>query len=153
MITRPLDLLSKLRPPPRNYDVLFLVNGGLIALFFALFGSNYVLSPGLAVDGQLQLTSVPAPAYEATPVSVSINASGQIWGDEGVVALSGLKEWLVKQAKRAPGTRLLVIMDTRASMEVFTQVQQEAIAAGFVGVHIAAQAASTANGPEVAFPK
>jgi hypothetical protein len=50
MITRPLDLAGKLRPGPRNFDFVFLVNGGLIALFFTLFGSPYVLAPGLGVD-------------------------------------------------------------------------------------------------------
>ena len=53
MITRPLDLASKLRPPPRNLDMLFLVNGGLLVLFFMLFGSRFVLSPGLGVDFRL----------------------------------------------------------------------------------------------------
>jgi biopolymer transport protein ExbD len=32
MITRPLDLASKLRPEPRNFDFLFLINGGLILI-------------------------------------------------------------------------------------------------------------------------
>jgi len=50
MITRPLDLASKLRPPPRDFDFVFLVNGGLIVMFFMLFGSRFVLAPGLGVD-------------------------------------------------------------------------------------------------------
>ena len=32
MLSRPLDLASRLRPEPRNFDWLFIVNGGLIAL-------------------------------------------------------------------------------------------------------------------------
>ena len=32
MITRPLDLASKLRPEPRNFDWLFFVNAGLLSL-------------------------------------------------------------------------------------------------------------------------
>ena len=46
MITRPLDLASKLRPEPRNFDWLFFVNAGLLVLFFVLFGSRFVLAPG-----------------------------------------------------------------------------------------------------------
>jgi biopolymer transport protein ExbD len=132
VITRPLDLLSKLRPTPRNYDSLFLVNGALIALFFALFGSRFVLSPGLRVDGKdFQLSPGPGDSYVQTPISVSVNANGQIWGDSGQIADAHLKEWMAEQIKRAPGSTLLVLMDTRASMEIFTRVAEEARAAGF----------------------
>ena len=47
MITRPLELSSRLRPEPRTFDWVFYVNGGLIVLFFSLFGSQFVLAPGL----------------------------------------------------------------------------------------------------------
>ena len=45
MITRPLDLAAKLRPPPRSFDALFWVNVGVVVGFFALFGSRFVLAP------------------------------------------------------------------------------------------------------------
>jgi biopolymer transport protein ExbD len=144
VITRPLDLLSQLRPPPRNYDFLFLVNGGLIALFFALFGSHYVLSPGLRVDNKditLQTSTHALDNPVATPVSVSVDASGQICGDTGLIAPSRLKEWMTTQVKRAPGSVLLVIMDTRASMEVFTTIAENARAVGFSSVQMAMQQA------------
>lgn len=49
MITRPLDLASRLRPPPRGLDWLFVMNVALVALFFSLFGSRFVLAPGLGL--------------------------------------------------------------------------------------------------------
>lgn len=154
MITRPLDLLSKLRPPPRNYDFLFLVNGGLIALFFALFGSRFVLSPGLRMDGkEIQLPSGPARDLVQTPVSISVNASGQIWGDTGLVAPARLKDWMATQVKRAPGSILLVIMDTRASMDILTQISDEATAAGFAGIQLAMQQVPASPAPDITFPK
>ncbi len=145
MITRPLDLLTKLRPPPRNYDSLFLVNGGLIALFFVLFGSRFVLSPGLRVNNSnFMLPSSPDAVANATatPVSVSVNANGQIWGDTGLIPEAKLSEWLVAQAKRAPGSTLLVIGDTHAPMEVFTTISDTATSAGFGRVQLAMQAAA-----------
>jgi len=156
VITRPLDLLSQLRPPPRNYDFLFLVNGGLIALFFALFGSHYVLSPGLRVDNKdITLQSSPNAIANAvaTPVSVSVNASGQIWGDTGLIIESRLQQWMSAQAKRSPGSVLLVIMDTRASMEIFTKIAEAARVAGFGSVQMAMQQAPDSAGPEVTLPK
>ena len=50
MITRPLDLSSRLRRPPSGYEFIFYVNAGLIVLLFVLFGSRFVLSPGLGLD-------------------------------------------------------------------------------------------------------
>ena len=144
MITRPLDLLSRLRPQPRNFDVLFLVNGGLIALFFTLFSSHFVLSPGLRVNNSdlMMAASKDATANaKATPVSVSVNASGQVWGDSGLIPPSRLLDWLAAQAKREPGSTLLVIMDTRAPMDVFTNISDAAKAAGFSDIQLAMQSA------------
>ena len=157
MITRPLDLLSKLRPAPRNYDFLFLVNGGLIALFFSIFGSRFVLSPGLRVnntDITLRTSPNAIESAVATRISISVNANGQIWGDTGLINESHLKEWLTEQAKRAPGSVLLVLGDSHASMDVYANISDTATAAGFSGVHIAAQQAPAApSSAEVTFPK
>jgi biopolymer transport protein ExbD len=147
VITRPLDLLSKLRPAPRNYDFLFLVNGGLIALFFSLFGSHFVLSPGLTVNDGFSLRSDPDAVANAriTSVRVSIYSSGEIWSDTGLINPAKLQEWMATQVKRAPGSTLLVQMDTRASMEFFTTVAETAKAAGFGSVQIAMQQASASG--------
>ena len=53
MITRPLDLAAKMRAEPRSFDALFYVNVGVLALFFLVFGSRFVLAPGLGVDFKL----------------------------------------------------------------------------------------------------
>ncbi len=156
MITRPLDLLSKLRPPPRNYDFLFLVNGALIALFFSLFGSKFVLSPGLRIGNTDMVlgTSPDAIANAAvTPVSISVNAGGQIWGDTGLIIESRLHEWLAAQARRAPGSVLLVIGDTRATMKVYTTIVETAKAAGFASVQMAMQQPPENTEAEVRLPR
>ena len=149
MITRPLDLLSKLRPPPRNFDFLFLVNGGLIALFFTLFSSHFVLSPGLRVNGaDLTLSESPGALNNpvATPVSISINANGQVWGDTGLIPDSKLNEWFSNQIKRAPGSTLLVIADRSATTGVTMKIKDAAVAAGFKDIQLAEQMDATATG-------
>jgi len=149
VITRPLDLLSKLRRPPRNFDSIFLINGGLIALFFTLFSSHFVLSPGLRVNNSdLILPNSPDALAnaKATPVAVNVNANGQLWGESGLVPASKLVEWLAAQAKRAPGSTLLVIMDTRAPMDVFTNISDAAKKAGFSDIQLAMQSAPSATG-------
>ena len=52
MVTRPLDLLSRVRKPTAGPDWLYFVNAGLIVLFFVLFGSRFVISPGIVVSNQ-----------------------------------------------------------------------------------------------------
>lgn len=149
MITRPLDLLSRLRPQPRNFDFIFLVNGGLIALFFTLFSSHFVLSPGLRVnngDILLPVSQEALVAPKAAPVSVSVNANGLVWGGDGLIGQERLPEWMVAQAKRAPGSTLLVIMDTRAPMDVFTKISDAAKAAGFIDIQLAMQSAAPGSG-------
>ena len=84
MITRPLDLASRLRSPPPSFDALFYVNVGLLGMFFMLFGSPFVLAPGLGVDFRLP-AAAGANANARTPTHViSVLATGQIFTAHGV---------------------------------------------------------------------
>ncbi|HEY8931687.1 MAG TPA: hypothetical protein VIM44_00065, partial [Rariglobus sp.] len=74
MITRPLNLSARLRPPPRGFEFLFYVNGGLIALFFVLFGSRFVLSPGLGLD--FSVPSMPEAMTGAVSTDVVVAIKG-----------------------------------------------------------------------------
>ena len=91
MIARPLDLASRLRPPPHGTGALHYVNVGLLGLFFAVFGSRFVLAPGLGIDFQLpQLSGAQAGAVQTTHV-ISVLRSGQIFTDAGLVDMPQLR--------------------------------------------------------------
>src|SRR5476651_1886359 len=109
MIARPLDLASRLRPPHQGMGTLHYVNVGLLGLFFALFGSKFVLAPGLGVDFQLpQLAGAQAGAAQATDV-ISVLRSGQILTAElGLVDLGQLRDWLKAKAAKERQPTLLV---------------------------------------------
>ena len=78
MIARPLDLATRLRPPPHGTGALHFVNVGLLGFFFAVLGSRFVLAPGLGVDFQLpELAGAQAGAAQATQV-ISVLRSGQV---------------------------------------------------------------------------
>src|SRR4051812_12825198 len=150
MITRPLELSARLRPPPRSFDFIFLVNGGLIALFFVLFGSRFVLSPGLRVDGrELHLPTSSAALTRATSTSVviSVTSSEQIFvegvggGVQGgmVRSTAQLREWLEAQAKKQPGAALLVQADASVSQRVMFEIVDLAAQAGLGPVTFAQQ--------------
>ena len=134
MITRPLDLATQLRRTPRSFDWAFYVNFGLIALFFVLFGSRFVLSPALTVDGknvQLPTTPVGASSYVPSTLRVSVKANKQIFVDpNGLVTFEQLRTWMAEQAKRSPGAGLLLLSDAGVTVDTITQISHAATQVG-----------------------
>jgi len=101
MITRPLELSSRLRAAPRSFDALFWVNVGALVLFFGLFGSRFVLAPGLGVDFYLpELGGARTGAVRTTHV-ISMARSGLIFTDDGAIALEQIGAWLAAQKSKA----------------------------------------------------
>lgn len=140
MITRPLELLSKLRRPPRNFDVLFFVNIAAIALFFLLFGSRFVLSPGLGVDFQLPQGGVATVSGAVpTDVVIAVSRSDMALVDGAVMDFARLKKWLAEKAAGKTGLRLLVQADRELSAGDVTAIYEMAREAGFAGVQFAAE--------------
>lgn len=134
MIARPLDLASRLRPAPRSFDVLFFVNVGLLALFFSLFGSRFVLAPGVGVDFRLPtVAGANANAIRATQV-ITVMSSGQIFTEHGPRRLDELQEWLTRQARGISEPLLLVRGDAAVPTSVLAAIASAAKKAGFVEV-------------------
>jgi biopolymer transport protein ExbD len=124
MITRPLDLASKLRAEPRSLDALFYVNVGMLVLFFFVFGSRFVLAPGLGVDFELPKLAV------TTTSTISVKNSGQIFAD-GLLSLPQLREWLKIEAKKNKRPSLLVRMSAGVPVSVQNEIVSAAREAGF----------------------
>lgn len=145
MITRPLDLASRLRPPPRNFDAWFYVNVCLIVLAFFVLGSRFVLAPGFGVDFQLpEMAGVRAQAVKTTH-DVAVNDTGLIIAEEGSITLKRLGDWLKEEAKTTKEPALLVRADAGVKTSQMTQIAELARAAGFRVVW-AAQEPSKPNG-------
>ena len=111
---------------------MFFVNGGLLAVFFGLFGSPLVLAPGLGLNFRLpRVEGADANARAPTHVISVVNAE-QIFTDDGLRKLTDLKGWLLQQKKEGTRSPLLLV---RGSGEVPTSVLAEissaAAAAGF----------------------
>lgn len=131
MITRPLDLASRLREPPRSFDWLCFVNVGLLVLFFSLFGSRFVLAPGLGIDFRLPIvTGANANARPATHV-ISVINSGQIFTPDGLRKMSELADWLKMQARDVEAPLLLVRAGADVPTAVLADVASAARGAGF----------------------
>lgn len=128
MITRPLDLASKMRAEPRSLDALFYVNVGVLALFFTLLGSRFVLAPGLGVDFVLPKASNLSGAL--TTSTISVKNSGQIFAD-GLLSMPQLREWLKAEAKKSKHPSLLVRMSAGVPVSVQSEIISAASEAGF----------------------
>lgn len=114
MITRPLALLERLRPPPRNFDTLFFVNAVLLGLFFALFGSRFVVSPGVELenpDFRLPVAAGAVAGAQPTRLVIDIPRPGVAYTPEGQQNYRRLGEWLKREAARQPGGRVLIRAD------------------------------------------
>jgi biopolymer transport protein ExbD len=131
MITRPLDLASRLRPAPRNFDFWFFVNIGLMLLAFFLFGSRFVLAPGLGVKFQLpEMTGSREQAMRTTH-DIAVKEAGLIVSKEGPVTLVRLGEYLREEAKTTRQPVLLVRAESSVEISELAKIVGLAQAAGF----------------------
>ncbi len=145
MITGPLELRSRLSPPPRDLDFFAWVNAGVIVLFFALLGSRFVLAPGLPVgvagDSELVLPQMAGATESAGPASVvvSYRRDNVILFEGGKYTLSELRKHMEAYAKKHPGAVMLVRADQQVSMQAFLALCEMAREVGFANVLAAAE--------------
>jgi biopolymer transport protein ExbD len=127
MTVRPLELASRLRPEPRNFDWLFFVNAGLLVFFFSVLGSRFVVAPGL------QIESMVGARASATPTThfISVSNSGTIFAPQGPVTLEGLKKWLADEARATKSPSLLVIAAGGVLVDKQAAIVSAATKAGF----------------------
>ena len=134
MITRPLELASRLRPEPRNFDALFFVNAVLLVVFFALFGSKFVLAPGLGVDFRLPMIAGANANAKAPTHVINVLATGQIFTSHGIRKIGELDAYFLDQAKRTTEPLLLVRGDAAVPTSVAGMISSAAKRAGFIDV-------------------
>jgi len=138
MITRPLDLASKLRPEPRNFHALFFVNAGLIAYFFTLFGSQFVLAPGVKLKFEVPRIAGAEAGAVVTTHRITVERSGLIIIEDGPADIARLREWLKNQTKTTRRPVLLVRADVQVPTGTLTEIWGAAYAAGFIDVQLLA---------------
>lgn len=145
MITRPLELESRLSPPPRDLDFVAWVNVGVIVLFFGLFGSNFVLAPGLPVGvGEPDTVVLPSvgPASQgagAASVVVSYRSNNVILFEGGMYSLAELRKHMAAYVRKHPDAVMLVRADRQVSVQAFADLCEMARSVGFANVLLAAE--------------
>lgn len=134
MITRPLELAERLRLQPRSFDALFFVNVALLVLFFDVFGSRYVLAPGLGVDFRLPaMAGANASAKSPTHV-IDVLATRQVLTSHGVRKIEELESYFAEQAGDTREPLLLVRGDAAVTNADVATITSAAKRAGFVDV-------------------
>jgi biopolymer transport protein ExbD len=132
MITRPLDISSRLKPEPRSFDFLFYVNVGVVALFFTLFGSRFVLAPGLGVDFRVPEVAGAAAGAQLTTHRITVRQSGQIFADDGgLITLKQLEQWLGRQKTKTAQPSLLILASAGVRNDELAEIVTVANKAGF----------------------
>ena len=151
MITRPLELQSRLSAPPRDLDFFAWVSVGVIALFFGLLGSKFVLAPGVpvGVDGNsldLPQVSGAAEGLGQASVVVSYRRDNVILFEGGMYTLSELRKHMEAYAKQHPKAVMLVRADRQVSMQAFLDLCEMARQVGFANVVAAAEQPAPESG-------
>ena len=155
MITRPLDLTSRLSPSPRDLDFFAWINVAMIALFFGLLGSRFVLAPGLpmAVGETGAAIELPAvgPAVGSAGVAsvvVSYRRDNVILFEGGMYSQADLRKQMAEYARKHPGAVLLVRADRQVSMQAFLDLCEMAKSVGFANVLVAAESPGAEIAPK-----
>lgn len=139
MITRPLDLASRLRKPARSMDAFFYINVGVIVLFFVLFGSRFVLAPGLGVDFRLPVLPEALQGASRTDVVIAVKRRDMALVEGAVLDFPRLEAWLKRRVAGREGLRLLIQADAGLTTSDLTELYAMAREAGFAGVTVAAE--------------
>jgi len=150
MITRPLELSSRLSHPARDWDWLFFVNVGLIVLFFDLLGSRFVLAPGLGTDFRMPVMPAAKAGASVTTHVISVKRGPLIFTDTGNLSMPQLKVWLKDAARGSKEPILLVRASSEVTFEDLTEITTSAQQAGFIRIVLGAEAPS--EGPAAATP-
>ena len=143
MITRPLELASRLRPEPRMSDAIFFVNGGLIVLFFYLWQSAFVLAPGFGVDFEMPKMKGALAGAAVTTHNITVTRSGLIFIENGPADLTRLHDWLHEEAKKTVRPSLLMTVDKSVSANDLSKILSAAHEAGFTVLWAADEPAAT----------
>lgn len=147
MITRPLELQSRLSPAPRDLDFFAWVNVAVIALFFSLLGSRFVLAKGVTIGtapeeaGTIELPAVKGADVGAGPASVvvSYRRDNVILFEGGMYTLKELRKAMEDYTRQHPGAVMLVRSDRQVSMQAFLELCEMARSVGFANVLVAAE--------------
>ncbi len=140
MIVQPFNFTSRLRQTSVGFDAVPFIDACLILIFFSMFGSQFVVAPGVTVN----LPAMQAPAADAIPTSRVLTV-GEVEGreliifDNRVLSLETLENSFAQHPASGPGEVLLLRLQRDVSVQLLVRINELAGKAGFSAVQIAAE--------------
>jgi len=150
MITRPLDLESRMSPPPRDFNAVAWVNVGLIVLFFSLLGSRFILAPGIVLGVGTDGGSAPVqPAGGAGNTYLVVNylRDNVVVFEDGIYPVAELRKRMEAYIKKHPGAVLQVNADRQVSWQSILELSTMAKAVGFAYITVPTESTFPADAP------
>lgn len=141
MITRPLNLQRHLKRPSSRLNPVPILDVLLIALFFSLVGSNFVLAPGLTLnlpqgDDEL-MAGLPTSAFLTVQSEEVLLFQGEI------LTMDRLESTLVEYVTKRGEASLVIYVDREVSVQTLLTVSGIARDAGVKRVQVASQPRQT----------
>lgn len=125
---------------------MFYVNVGMLAVFFLLFGSRFVLAPGLGVDFAVPTVEGAGENARTTTHQITVRRSGQILADEGLVSKKQLADWLLREKSKTLNPSLLVLASAGVPSDELAAIFSLAQGAGFSVIWGALETTSLGGG-------
>ena len=141
MITRPFNFEAMIKRPEARLEAVPFIDVFLIAVFFSVLSSKFVLAPGIA----LSLPSTRAAPVDAIPtahvltVMETQGAEVLIYETGGILTLDSFAKVLAERGEDFSDAVLLIRADRDVSLQVLTRVWEIALEAGFGRVMIGAE--------------
>jgi biopolymer transport protein ExbD len=148
MITRPLDLQSRLKAPSKRLNPVPLFDVLLIAFFFSLLSSKFVLSPGLTINLPQGGSGLGAPVSAV----LKVEGADMLLFDGRILNMESLGAALRTHTMTNPGeTNLLIYFNRDVSVQTLLSVAEVAREEGVARVQLAAEPRDDGNDAEEAF--
>ncbi len=141
----PFGLIARLKRPTIKLDVVPVLDLLVIALFFGLLFTRFVMVPGLKVElpkSELKMSLSKLPVAVLT-----IGNGGMLFFDGAVFELNSIMRGFEKHHENMLGKDIVLFIKTEGSMDLqlFLELCQMAKEAGFVQVQIAGEHMSDAK--------
>ena len=134
-----LDLEKEI-PKPARLSFWPFVDICAIGLMFAVFGSKFIMTPGITLAlPEVENSQVAiAPVYEVVTVT-EVKGEEMVFYQDSVLDLESFAKLLAERGYLPKDATLLVKADARVSMQTLSSLSELAIEAGYARVQLATE--------------
>lgn len=118
----------------KQIDIAPLIDVVFLLLIFFMLTSNFIMQPGIKVNLPKAATS---GVVKPQNIEIMVTSDGAVYLDAKVVTVDELRGFFKQNAKRGPGTSILIKADSRASLGRVVEVWDMARELGVSQINIA----------------